>query len=144
MESGEVPEQGVHFLDLYGVLHRAAPFSPKKSLDAVVSEVTPSKSKSKSAAGLLSPGARRSPRDAVPPKTSPFLNRSLRRALLTSPARLERNAAEGAAVLNAADSEALNAVDDGGPQSKSSRGTRASTLDYMAQIFPGRRQGFLL
>lgn len=131
MDSGELPE----LLDIYGALHRAAPFSPKKSLDAVVSEVTPRKS----GAVASSSGARQSPRDAVQAIASPFLNRSLRRALLSSPARANRSGVEGGVVLNAGESEGLNGVDDGGSQFKSSRSARASTLDYMTQIFPGRR-----
>jgi hypothetical protein len=117
----------VHCLDIYGALHRAPPFSPKKSLNAVVAEGTPSKSAA---------------RDAVQPKTSPFLNRSLRRALLTSPARPDRNGAEGEP--NAAESQALDGAGNGSPQFKSCRSARASTLDYMTQIFPGRRSVSLL
>lgn len=119
MDGDGVPEQGVHCLDIYGALHRAPPFSPKKSLNAVVAEGTPSKSAA---------------RDAVQPNTSPFLKRSLRRALLTSPAR---PGAEGEP--NAAESQALDGAGNESPQFKSCRSARASTLDYMTQIFPGRR-----
>jgi len=134
MDSGDISKEAIHCLDIFGALHRAPPFSPKKSLAAVVSEVNPSN-------GGASPSSpRRSPRDAaVQPKASPFLNRSLRRALLTSPARQERNAAEGRIPPNSTDSEALHLIDNGGSQLGSSRSTRASTLDYMSHIFPGRR-----
>lgn len=133
MDNGEISDQAVHCLDIFGTLHRAPPFSPKKSLATVVSEVIPSKS---SGASPSSP-KRSSLDSAVQPKAaSPFLNRSLRRALLTSPAR---NVAVGGRPLNSTDSEVLQPIDNGGPQFESSRSTRASTLDYMTQIFPGRR-----
>lgn len=42
MENDDPPErQGLHCQDIHGALHRAPPFSPKKSLAALVEQVTP-------------------------------------------------------------------------------------------------------
>uniref|UniRef100_A0A7I4F7I2 Orc1-like AAA ATPase domain-containing protein n=1 Tax=Physcomitrium patens TaxID=3218 RepID=A0A7I4F7I2_PHYPA len=112
--------------------HRASSASPKKVPDGFVSEVTPGQSRG----SPCSPSTRRSPHGVVQPKTSPLPGRPLRRALLASPSRSGRNVSDGGVAI---DSDAVNLGNNGGPQSKTSRSSRTSTLDYMSQIFPGRR-----
>lgn len=126
-----ISDEVVHCLDVFGVLHRSPQFCPKKSLDAVVSEVTP-------IVGEVSPSSsptRRSRGDStVLPKTSPFLKRSLKRALLTPRVQPERNAGMD---LNSTDGETVHLVDNGSNRSSSSS-SKVSALDYMTRNFPGR------
>jgi hypothetical protein len=116
-------DRAIRCLNIYGAFNCAPPFSPERSLATVVSEVIPSNTGDSCAQS----------------KAWPFVKRSLRRTQLNSFVWPDRHAADGGTPLKSVAGESVRLIDSRSGQVERSCRTKLPTLDFLAQILPGRR-----